>query len=333
MNIGILDQIPLPRGSSVDETFTHTIQLAKEAERLGYRRYWLAEHHNTNGLLSTSPEIMIPRLASATTSIKVGSGGVLLPQYSPFKVAEDFKLLEALFPGRIELGVGRSPGGSERTRRALTNDAENNLEAFPQQVTDLYGFLRDELPRQHSFRTVKTSPRFAEAPPLSILALSKPSAQVAAANGLGLVFGHFISPDRWQETLTAYRDQFIPSSQQEEPSVTVCVFVVCAESSERAEELATTLDHWLLGVEKGNTKIPSLEDVHRTEIKPEDQEKIEQNRRRMVVGTAEEVKAELLKLSERYATDDFLVITNIAGFEARIRSYQLLAEAFGLNDD
>ncbi|PPA70694.1 LLM class flavin-dependent oxidoreductase [Jeotgalibacillus proteolyticus] len=330
MKLGILDQIPLPKGTTVSQTLESTFSLAKEAERLGYSRYWIAEHHNTNGLLSAAPEILMTGILSKTSSIQVGSGGILLPQYSPLKVAEVFKTMEAMFPKRINLGIGRSPGGTERTRKALTDGRENNLSEFPKQTDELIGFLHNQLPKTHPYRMVKVTPRPGEAPPLWILGLSPSSGKLAGERGLGLVFGHFINPDKWEETLLTYRDSFKAVSDFDKPHIIVCVFVVCAPTLESAEELAKTQDRWLLGIEKGDSQIPSLEEVNSRETTPEEKKKILSNRRRTIIGTPEMIREKLEELSVKYGTDEFLLITNIHGQKERLQSYQLIAEVMEL---
>lgn len=329
MKLSILDQVPMPKDATVEETLDHTVKLAKRAEELGYHRYWIAEHHNTNGLLSAAPELFMTRIGAETKRIRLGSGGVLLPQYAPLKVAETFKLLEAFYPGRVDLGIGRSPGGTERTRMALTDGAERNFEEFPRQLDEVIGFLHNSLPSRHPYRMVKVTPRTDEQPPVWLLGLSPRSSRIAAERGIGLTFGHFINPDKWEETLREYREGFVPSFDGDEPRVNVCVFVVCAETEERAEALARTQDLWLLGIEKGNSLIPSVEEAAERVLSEEEREKVARNRRRVVVGTPEQVKVELERLAERYGTDDFLLINNAYGFEDRVRSYELVAEVFG----
>ncbi len=324
MKLGILDQVPMPQGTQPTDVLTHTVELAQFAEQLGYSRYWLAEHHNTNGLLSAAPEILMTRIASATHSIRVGSGGVLLPQYSPLKVAETFKTMEALFPGRVDLGVGRSPGGTERTRAALTDSRQSMMGAFPRHLDELYGFMHNQLPKQHEYRMVKVTPRTGSAPPIWVLGLSPRSAKLAAERGLGLTFGHFINPDKWEETLRTYREHFKPG-QFNEPAVNVTVFVVCAETQEEAERLALTQDMWLLGIEKGDSQVHPPERLKERKLTSADLEKIRHNRRRTIIGTPEKVKASLEELSERYQTEDFLLITNIYSHEDKKKSYELIA--------
>ncbi|PRO64356.1 MsnO8 family LLM class oxidoreductase [Alkalicoccus urumqiensis] len=318
MKLGILDQVVLPEGKTHAQVLTHTEEMIRQAETLGYERYWFAEHHSTNGMMSAAPELWIARWAAAAPSMMFGSGGILLPQYSPLKVAEQFSTLETMFPGRVELGVGRSPGGTERTREALAGGA-SAMDDFLRQVGELKGFLQDTLPKNHRHRIVKTTPRHAPAPPLWILGLSPGSAETAAAAGAGLVFGHFISPDKWEETLRSYREQ-----AGEKARVRTCVFVVCAETEETAEALLKTQDAWMQQYRRGSTIIPSPETARRMLDDPETKRAAENERRRTVYGTPSQVLDQLEELARRYESDDFLLITNIHDLDARLTSYRLL---------
>ncbi|WP_100010073.1 LLM class flavin-dependent oxidoreductase [Lentibacillus sediminis] len=331
MKLSVLDQSPISRGSNAEEALSNTLTLAKTTEELGYTRYWIAEHHSTNGLASTSPEILIARIASSTSRIRVGSGGVLLPQYSPYKVAENFKMLEALFPGRIDLGLGRSPGGSQDTRLALTDSVKKSMTEFPRQLMDLQGFLHNTLPKDHPYRMVKATPRTKSIPPMWVLGLSERGAANAAKTGTGFTFGHFINPTNGVAAMEKYREKFEPSPNLDKPETNVCVFIVCAETQEKAEELALSQDKWLLNVGKGaDTKVPSIEEVKKKSFRAEELDEIKKNRERCIIGTPEKVKQELERLAELYQTDEFMVITNIYDFEEKVKSYRLLAEAMGL---
>lgn len=331
MKLSVLDQSPISRGSSPEEALENTVKLAQITEKLGYTRYWVAEHHNTSGLASSSPELLAGHIASRTESIRVGTGGVLLPQYSPLKVAENFKLLEALFPGRIDLGIGRSPGGSPETRLALTDGLKKSMTEFPRQIEDLQGFLYNTLPKDHDARMVKATPRTKTVPPMWILGLSERGAANAANIGAGFTFGHFISPAKGLEALKKYRENFKPSPDRDKPEANVCIFVVCADTDEEAEELALSQDKWLLNVGKGaDTKVPSIDEVKRKGFSEADMKEVEKNRKRAVIGTPDKVKAELERLSDVYQTDEMMIITNIYDFEAKVHSYRLLAEVFDL---
>lgn len=332
MKLSVLDQSPISQGSSPSQALENTLKLAQITEKQGYTRFWVAEHHNTNGLASTSPEVLITRLASVTKSMRIGSGGVLLPQYSPFKVAENFKTLEALFPGRIDLGVGRSPGGAKPTQLALTDSIEKSLSEFPRQLTEVQGFMHNTLPRDHPYRMVKAGPRVETSPPLWVLGLSERGAKNAAEIGAGFTYGHFITPANGKAAMKVYREHFKPSPDRNQPEAFVCIFVICAETEEKAEQLALSQDKWLLNVGKGaGTKVASVEDVQKKPFRPDELEKVKENRGRTVIGTPAQVKAELERLAKHYETDEFMIITNIYNFDDKVRSYELLAEAFNLS--
>ncbi|RSL35192.1 LLM class flavin-dependent oxidoreductase [Salibacterium salarium] len=331
MKLSILDQSPISEGSTPQQALKQTKELAQYAESFGYTRFWVAEHHSTSGLASSSPEVLISHLASNTEQIRIGSGGVLLPQYSPYKVAENFKLLEALFPGRIDLGVGRSPGGGQTIRLALTDGVKKNLIEFPRQLSDLQGFLDGTLPKDHPYSSIKTAPLIHSLPQTWVLGLSARGAKHAAANSAGFTYGHFINPNHGEEAAEEYVSQFQSSERMPYPHITACVFVVCAETEEEAEELALSQDLWLLAVEKGrSTKIPSVEEAKQTALSEEEKQRVRENRKRAIIGTPNQVKQELQRLSERYQTDEIMVITNIYDFKKKVDSYKLLASAFEL---
>ncbi|MGE7218675.1 LLM class flavin-dependent oxidoreductase [Priestia koreensis] len=328
IRLGVLDQTPISNGQTPSDAFGQSVELAQWAERLGYERYWLAEHHNTSGLAGTSPTLLMTHIASKTDNIKVGSGGVLLPQYSPFKVAEDFHVMETLFPGRVELGIGRSPGGGNTTRLALTDGIRRSMNEFPRQVADLQYHLHNRLPSDHEFAGVIANPKTEQQPEIWLLGINQRSARLAAEQGTAFTFGHFINPTAGEEAIDYYYEHFQPSFAQHEPHVNVCVFVVCAPTDEEAEYHAKSLDLWLLKVENGlDTRVPSPEEAKNRVYNERDREKIAKNRRRMIVGNPEKAVEELEELKKRYQTDEFLIITNIYDFEAKKRSYQLLAEA------
>ncbi len=326
MKLSVLDQSPISKGQTPEKALQQTIELAQFTERLGFHRFWVAEHHNTNGLASTSPEVLISRIASATERIRVGSGGVLLPQYSPLKVAENFKMLEALFPNRIDLGLGRSPGGSQQTRLALTDGLQKTLSAFSRQVKELHGYLYNSLPEEHNYHGVLATPRTEGNPDTWVLGITERGAKHAALNGTGFTFGHFINPDQAEASIQTYLEHFQPSIAHQTPAINACVFVVCAETKEEAERLALSQDMWLLQVEKGiDTRVPSIEEVQSHTFTSREFEKVKSNRRRAIIGTPEDVYKKLEALSEQYQTEEFLIITNIYDFESKKRSYELLA--------
>ncbi|MBO3078896.1 LLM class flavin-dependent oxidoreductase [Mammaliicoccus sciuri] len=327
MKLSVLDQAPISKGSTPEETLQNTIALAQWTESLGYHRYWVAEHHNTSGLASSSPEILMTQIAASTKHIRVGSGGILLPQYNPYKIAENGKTLSALFPNRIDLGFGNSPGGSPITQKALTDDHIKPIEDFYRQASDLQGFLHNSLPRDHKFRLVKAGPRINNPPSMWLLGLTENGARNAAQLGIGFVFGHFINPKYKEIAIKRYYEDFIPSVNMKEPTAIVCIFVVCAETDEAAEQLAISQDKWLLNVGKGlGTKVQPPEEINIDDYTEEELELIKTNRKRSIIGSPQTVRKQLNQLAEEYQTNEFMIITNIYDFEAKKKSYQLLAE-------
>lgn len=327
MKLSVLDQSVISKGASATSALQNTVKLAQITEELGYTRFWVAEHHNTNGIAGSSPEVLISHIASNTKKIRVGSGGVLLPQYSPYKIAENFKVLEALFPNRIDLGIGRSPGGSATTRIALTDGLRKSLNEFPRQVRELQGFLQNDLPGDHPYHDVKAFPVTPGLPDIWMLGITHRGARLAAEYGTAFTYGHFITPVNGQRALDYYYQHFQPSPFLTKPKANVCVFVVCASTQEKAEELALSQDMWLLAIEKGlDTRIMSVEEAKSFSLTSEDRLKIQENRKRMIVGTPQKVKDEIMRLSDRYHTDEFMIINNVFHFENKVETYSLLAE-------
>ncbi|MGR3765683.1 LLM class flavin-dependent oxidoreductase [Rossellomorea sp. NS-SX7] len=321
MKLSVLDQSVITKGQDAKAAFNETIRLAQFTEQLGYTRFWVAEHHNTNGMAGSAPQVLISHLASVTNRIRIGSGGVLLPQYSPYKIAEDFNVLQTLFPGRIDLGIGRSPGGSYDTRLALTDGLKKSMNEFPRQVKRLQGFLLGK-------QGVTAYPIVGAPAEPWILGITHRGARVAAENGTAFTYGHFIDPSNGKRALDDYYSQFQPSAFLKAPVSNVCIFVICAPTQEEAELLARSQDIWLLEVERGiDTRIPTKEEAENRKLSSRELEKVKENRKRAIIGTPEKVKEELSLLSEVYGTDEFMVITNIADFEDKVRSYELLAEA------
>ena len=326
MKLSVLDQSVISVGQTARIALQHTIELAKITEELGYTRFWVAEHHNSNGIVGTSPEILMSQIAANTERIRVGSGGVLLPQYSPYKVAENFKMLETLYPNRMDVGIGRSPGGSPTTRLALTDGIRKSMNEFPRQVADLQEYLFDTNPGSKLFHNVKAYPSIQTVPEMWLLGVTHRGARLAGEMGTSFTFGHFIHPANGLHAMETYRKSFQPSKTQPSPKANVCIFVVCSDTQEKAEEIALSQDLWLLSVERGlDTRIPSPK---QKKLSPRDKEKIIENRKRMIVGTPQKVKEEILKLSDFYQTDEFMIINNTFQFEDKVRTYHLLAEAF-----
>ncbi|HEX8696914.1 MAG TPA: LLM class flavin-dependent oxidoreductase [Longimicrobium sp.] len=332
LKLGVVDQSPVRTGGTGADAVRETVELARACERLGYARYWLAEHHSTNSFAGSAPEVLIPAVAAATRTIRVGAGGVLLTHYSPFKVAEQFRMLETLFPGRIDLGVGRAPGGDARTVQALQyGRAALPIEYFPQQVEDLAGWLGNTYPKSHPWGRVRAMPRGDTVPELWLLGSGGGSALVAAELGTGYSFAQFISGEDGAALAEAYRERFRPGGRLAKPRISVALGVICAETSEEARRLASGVELWRRRIVRGYDRgIPSPDEAL-AELGPDWRPPpVGTDGARMIAGDPGEVRAELLRVAARYGADEVLVVTVTHDFAARLRSYELLAEAMGL---
>ncbi len=328
--LSVLDQVPVPAGSSSVEALAASVRLAQAAERLGYRRYWVAEHHNTASLASSAPEVLVAHVAACTSSIRVGAGGVLLSHYSPLKVAEVFRTLHALHPDRIDLGVGRAAGTDEMTAAALASGpGALGDEHHGDQVATLLGFVHDRLSADHPFARVLAAPRSTGAPEVWILGSSSYGSSLAANLGLPFAFAHFVAPDFSSQLVASYRRRFRPSRVCPVPRVALGVAVVCADTDAEAERLALSQDVWRLrpeGVERG--PLLSVEDAAAQPLSALERVQLAQQRNRRLVGAPDRVRVVLEELSRRTAADELAVLTICHDPGARLRSYELLAEAF-----
>ncbi|MCP3775123.1 LLM class flavin-dependent oxidoreductase [Paenibacillus sp. MZ04-78.2] len=333
LNLGVLDQSPIIPGETAADAMRRTLELAKTVERLGYTRYWVSEHHDTPGLAGSSPEVLIAAIAAHTSRIRVGSAGVLLPHYSPYKVAENFRVLEALYPGRIDLGIGRAPGGmpiaSEALRYGRPKDRE---EHFAVMLRDLGGFLSDWMEPGHRFEGVRATPLVDTAPELWLLGSSGFSADRASELGGAFSFAHFINGDGGHEAVRRYFANYRPGPLGASPQANVCVIVICADTDEEAERLAASTDLRLLLLEQGQFRwpFPTPEEAANYPYTDWDRMRIRANRRRMIVGGPEKVRTQMLEFSKGYGVEELIVLTYTYDFQARLRSYDLLAEVFGL---
>lgn len=330
--LSVLDQSPIRAGATAADAVHETLALAEATDRLGYYRYWLAEHHNTAGLAGSAPEILIGQVAARTRALRVGSGGVMLSHYSALKVAESFRMLETLFPGRIDLGIGRAPGSDQLTAHALAQGpGALGIEHFPTQIRDLLGFLDGTLSEDHPFAKIRAMPVGATMPELWLLGSSDQSAAYAAYFGLPFSFAHFIVVDGGPEVMRFYRDNFRPSARWLEPEGSIGVFCICAETEDEAAHLALSRDLWLLRLYRGETgPVPSPEEALAYPYTEQERAIVRHNRRRTIAGTPESVRTSLVALGEAYAVREFVVVTICHDFTARVRSYELLAEAFSL---
>ena len=329
--LSVLDQSPIPSDRTATQALQATLELAQAAERWGYHRYWLAEHHGLLGLADPCPEILLTRIASITQKIRVGTGGIMLPYYSPFKIAEQFRMLCALFPHRIDLGVGRAPGGDRLTAQAMSGGSYNSADDFPQQVFDMVSYLDGALPANHPFARVTVQPKIDHAPEVWILGSSDFGGALAAHLGLRFTFAHFINAHGGEQVARAYREQFRPSQREDKAYSMVAVFVICAETAAEAEATASSIDLRRLQMDLGlNTPIPTREEALSRSYNDDEKARMQWHRARSVIGTPDKVCARLREIQQHFAADELMIITVTGDYESRLRSYQLLAEAWPL---
>jgi luciferase family oxidoreductase group 1 len=336
--LSVLDQSPIPEGSSGADALHNTLDLARLTDTLGYHRYWVAEHHGTPGLASAAPEVLIGPIAAATSRIRVGSGGVMLPHYSPLKVAEAFSVLSGLYPGRVDLGLGRAPGTDGLTMLALQRDRrEPSPDDFPQQLAELLGYLESGLPADHPFaRLASTLPGLPERPEPWLLGSSPQSAIWAGQLGLPYSFADFINPSG-AEIAALYRQQFRDSEARPVPVVSVAVWAICAETTEEAQRLASSARMSFRLLRQGRLiPVPPPEKALRF-LAEQDGERdgtprphVPGRDRRAVIGDPDKVREGIESVARDYGAEEVMVVTITHDHAARRRSYELIAEAFGL---
>jgi luciferase family oxidoreductase group 1 len=329
LRLSVLDQAPIAEGSTGADALRNSVDLAQVVERAGYHRYWVAEHHSTPMLACASPEVLIAATAAVTDTIRVGSGGVMLPHYSPLKVAETFSMLSALHPNRIDLAVGRAPGSDPLTALALQRDRRQAApDDFPQQLAELLGYLWNRLPVNHRFARLSALPGGPDRPDVWLLGSSPQSGVWAAQLGLPYAFADFINPGG-AAIAANYRQQFTSSAVNRAPEVIAAVWALCAETDEEAERLASSsrmaftlfLQGTLIRVPPIETAVAFVED-HPDEVHALG------SRRRGIVGSPAKVRAQLEAVADEYGADELMIVTITYDHRARRRSYELIAEAF-----
>ncbi|MCO7245680.1 MULTISPECIES: LLM class flavin-dependent oxidoreductase [unclassified Halomonas] len=320
--LSVLDLAPIRQGGSAAETFQDSVSLAQHTEQLGYQRYWLAEHHNIEGIASAATAVLIGHIAGQTSRIRVGSGGIMLPNHPPLVVAEQFGTLETLYPGRIDLGLGRAPGSDGATMQAMRRHARAGVDDFPAQLDELRGYLGDASPQQR----VRAVPGQGTHVPIWLLGSSGFSAQLAAKLGLPFAFAAQFAPGYLFEALRLYRENFQPSAHLDAPYATVGLPVIAAESDAMAEYLATTAQQKFLNLIRGKPTV-SLPPVEQLDWSPMERAQVEQFLGAAIIGGPDTVKARLADFQERTGANELMINSDFYDHQDRLRSYQIVAEA------
>ncbi|MFD2629053.1 LLM class flavin-dependent oxidoreductase [Oceanobacillus kapialis] len=322
MNLSILDQVPVLPGKTAYEAIQASINLAIAGDKLGYTRYWTAEHHDMEELACPAPDIMLSQIGAQTERIRIGSGAVLLPHYKPYQIAERYHLLATMFPGRVDLGVGRAPGGSAEATMALSDNFLEGVKQFPSKLEELIAFNHNGFSAEHMFSNIQPWPVASNPPEIWLLGTSEKSGKLAAEKDISYAFGHFMTDANGPEIVRDY------SSKVNGAKPIIAVSVICASSSAEAEEQAfyqIAKQVW----KAGNTKkehIPTMDELTKYPFSNEQKEMLEKGRERMVVGAPYEVKKQLIDLQAKYQADELMLVTITTSYEARLKSYELIAQ-------
>ncbi|MDO9373006.1 MAG: LLM class flavin-dependent oxidoreductase [Ferruginibacter sp.] len=329
IKLGILDQSIVREGSSAADAIRETIETAKLGEALGYSRFWISEHHNAASIAGSTPEVLMVKLADETSSIRIGSGGIMLPNHSALKVAENFRMLETLFPNRIDLGMGRAPGSDRLTASVLNPSNTFSEDSYLLQLSHLQHYFDDTA--ETNYGQLLAVPQADTTPEQWILSSSGGSSKIAAQFGMGLVIARFINGQAGPEIIEAYRANFKPSAQFPSPKAMLSISVLCGETEEKAAEMRKLMDYRLLQFEKGNFDKPgNFESIKDYQFSTGELARIKLNSGRIVSGTPASVKEQLVALAELFDLDEIIVATMTGSIEDRKRSFELLAEVFEL---
>lgn len=325
--LSVLDLAPVPTGSDAGAALRATTQLARHVEELGFRRFWVAEHHNMPGIASSSPAVLLAHLAAATDRIRVGSGGVMLPNHAPLVVAEQFGTLAALHPGRVDLGIGRAPGTDQLTAYALRRTMQGlDAEQFPQELADLFGFLSGDFAEDHPFRRIDAVPHAGTAPDVWLLGSSGYSAQLAGRLGLPFCFAHHFSAANTVTAMSLYRENFRPSTHLAAPHGMIAVSVVCAEDDETARTLAAPFLLSFLRLRAGRRgPVPTPQEAADYPYTTLDRQLLEERVAGQAVGSPQTVRARLEELLATTGADELMLTTTTFDPADRLRSFDLVA--------
>src|SRR5690625_1214447 len=329
MKLSILDQAPISSGKTAYDALQTSIKLAQLGESLGYERYWIAEHHDLFGLASPNPDVMIGAIGMVTNTIKIGAGAVLLPYYKPFRVAETYNLLATLYPNRVDLGIGRAPGGSAEVSMALSDNYLQQVKKFPEHMDELIQFLQQRFPKDHLYGKISPTPVPDNPPQLWLLGTSEKSALLAADKGMYYAIGHFLTEGNGPKIVKSYKDHFKQNNSRS-AYVIVAVHVMCAETKEEATEIASSTFLWSIQQDKQLTKhtVPTVASEKNYSSTESDLQKINEMKRNMIIGNPNEVKDQLISLQKQYEADELMVVTITHDEIDKFTSYQLIAEQF-----
>ncbi|SFC69498.1 luciferase family oxidoreductase, group 1 [Bacillus sp. OV322] len=326
MKLSILDQSPIPEGKTAADALKDSLELAQAGEKYGYSRFWVTEHHDMPGLACSAPEILLSYIGALTHKIRIGSGALLLPHYKPYKVAEQFNMLASLFPGRIDLGIGRAPGGSAEATSALSDTFLQQVYKMPELVDELLHFLHADFSEENIFSKITPAPVPQTLPVPWVLGTSAKSAKMAAEKGMAYAFGQFMSDKEGAEILSIYNDNFTASKSLKAPMSLLTINAVCAETAEKAREIAESSLLWNINASIGTGgKVPSKEQANKYFKKHGTKSSSGQMSSNFIIGNPAEVKDQLIALQQKYKTDELMILTIAHDIRDRINSYELIA--------
>lgn len=327
MRLSILDQAPISTNQSPADALKASMELAQAGENLGYSRFWIAEHHDLPGLACSAPEVMLGYIGANTNKIRIGSGAVLLPHYKPYKVAEVYNMLATLFPDRVDVGIGRAPGGSAEATNALSDNFLQQVWNMPNSVKDLLHFIDNTVPPEHQHAKVTASPVPTVPPMPWLLGTSKKSAILAAENGLAYAFGQFMSDQDGAAIIEQYRNLFKPRKPNEVPQVIVTVSAICAETTEKAEDIALSSMVWGMQRKRGEGQqgVPSIQEA-KDYLRNEREVLLSEMKNNIIIGNPQQVKKKIEELQVRYIADEIMIVTITHSPADKIQSYKLIAD-------
>jgi luciferase family oxidoreductase group 1 len=329
IRLSVLDQSPVRKGVTAEQAIQETAELARYTDQLGYTRFWVSEHHNTGSLAGSTPEVLLAYLGSQTKNIRIGSGGVMMPNHSALKVAENFRMLEALFPGRVDLGMGRAPGTDRLTAAMLNPSNQFREQDFVNQLYDLNNYFHDRGDPGTPLSKIRAIPQIQTVPDMWLLSSSGESGLFAAHFGMGLSFAHFINPIGGPEAVARYRERFQPSEDRAEPAASVAIFVFCSEDEEKIRQHQALMEFRFNQLEQGKGILPvNYDDIKDINYTVHELERMIHHRKRIITGNPVEIKQRLTKLADDYNVDEIIAVTIAEDFDDRLLSYKHLADVF-----